>query len=93
MKILLKSTLASAGLLALAACGGNADDRAAENIEEMTENRVDALETQADQAGNDQVHDMLEHKADEVEDRGEAAADKADDDDDARVEQQFANQM
>jgi hypothetical protein len=92
MKILLKAASA-AGLLALAACGGNADDQAAENIEAMTENKSDALEAQADAAGNDQVHDALEAQADNVEDMGEDAADKADDNDDARVEGQVANQM
>jgi hypothetical protein len=95
MKILLKAT-AIAGLLALGACGKNADDQAAENIEAMTENRVDAIENQADAAaaaGNDQLHDSLEAQADNVEDRGDAMADKADDDDDARVEAQAKNTL
>lgn len=95
MKILLKAT-AIAGLLALGACGNNADDQAAANIEAMTDNKVDALENQADAAeaaGNDQLHDALEAQADNVEDRGDAAADKADDDDDARVEDQVKNTL
>jgi len=96
MKILLKATVAAAGLLALGACGQNADDQAATNIEAAAENQSDALENQADAAaaaGNDQLHDSLEAQADNVEDRGEAAADKADHDDDARVEQHVANHM
>ena len=95
MKILLKATVV-AGLLALGACGQNADDQAAENIEAAAENQADVLENQADAAaaaGNDQLHDALEAQADNVEDRGEAAADKADHDDDARVEQHVANHM
>ena len=95
MKTLLKAA-SLAGLLALAACGGNADDQAASNIEAMGENRADALDDQADAAraaGNDQLHDTLEHQSDNVEDVAEDAADKADDNDDARVEQQVANQM
>lgn len=83
----------AAGLLLLAACGGNADDRAADNIEAMTENRADALEAQADATGNEQLSDALEDRADNVEAMGEDAADRADDDDDARVENQVANAM
>ncbi|UZK65503.1 hypothetical protein [Sphingomonas sp. M1-B02] len=95
MKILLKAASA-ATLLALAACGNNADDQAADNIEAMAENRADALESQADAAraaGNDQLHDSLEAQADNVEDMGEREADRADDSDDARVEGQVANRM
>ncbi len=95
MKILLKATMV-AGLLALGACGKNADDQAAANIEAVADNQSDALENQADAAaaaGNDQLHDLLEAQADNVEDRGDAAADKADDDDDARVEDQVKNTL
>ena len=91
MKIAIKA-LGAAGLLALAACGG-ADDQAADNIEAMTENRADALEDQADTAGNEQVEDALEDQADNVRDMGDDAAEKADDDDDARIENQVANAM
>ena len=92
MKTILKAT-GVAALLMLGACGGNADDKAADNIEAMTENRADALDTQADATGNEQVSDMLEDRADNVRDMGDDAADKADDNDDARVEQQVKNQM
>lgn len=83
----------AAGLLALTACGGDADDQVAENIEAAGENQADALEAQADATSNDQVHDALEAQADNIEDAAEAAADRADDNDDARVENQVANQM
>lgn len=92
MKLVIKS-LGAAGLLTLAACGGNADDKAAENIEAMTENRADQLEAQADAAGNSQVEDALEDRAENVSEMGEEAAEKADDTDDARVENQVANAM
>ena len=92
MKIAIKG-LGAAGLLALAACGGNADDKAANNIEAMTENRADALEDQADVTPNAQVEDALEDRADNVRDMGEDAADRADDNDDARIENQVANAM
>lgn len=77
----------------LTACGGNADDRAAENIENMTENRADALEAQADAATNGQVEEALEDRAENVRDMGEEAAERADDNDDARVEGQVANAL
>ena len=78
-----------AGLLALAACGGNADDRAAENIEAAADTRADALEDQADATGNDALEEALEDRAEGVRDVGEDAAEKADDNDDARVEEQI----
>jgi hypothetical protein len=92
MKTALKLAGAAA-LLSLGACGGNADDKAAENIEAMTEQRADQLEAQADASGNEQVEDALEDRAENVSDMGENAAEKADDDDDARVEGQVANAM
>ncbi|WP_375403790.1 hypothetical protein [uncultured Sphingomonas sp.] len=92
MKIVMKA-VSAAGLLALAACGGGADDKAADNIEAMTENRADALEEQADATSNGQVEDALEDRAENVRDMGEDAADRADDKDDARVENQVANAM
>lgn len=92
MKTILKAASA-AGLLALAACGGNADDQAADNIEAMTENRADALEDQADLATNEQVEDALDDNAAAIREMGEDKADEADDHDDARVEAQVANSM
>jgi hypothetical protein len=84
--------IAAATLALLTACGGNADDKAAENISEMTENKADALEEQADNASG-ATEDALEDKADQVREAGEDAADKADDNDDPRVENQVANQI
>lgn len=91
MKLIVQA-LGAASLFALAACGGNADDKAAENIEAAAENQADALEAQADNTTNEVQADALEDKADNIEDAGEAAAEKADDNDDPRVENQI-NQM
>ncbi len=85
MKFLMKAA-AGAGLLALAACGGDADDRAAANVEAAAENQADALEQQADMAPNETMEDSLERQADNVEEAGEAKADAIDDNDDARLE-------
>jgi hypothetical protein len=91
MRIAIKA-LGAAGLLALAACGGGADDKAADNIEAMTENRADALEEAADNTSG-ATEDALEDQAENVRDMGEDAADQADDKDDARIENQVANAM
>ncbi len=92
MKTILKAT-GMAGLLLLGACGGNADDKAADNIETMTENRADALEDQADLTSNEQVEDALEDRADNVREMGDDAADKADDSDNAQVEEAVKNAL
>lgn len=89
----MRSTITIAGaaaLLALAGCSGNADDRAAENIEAAADARADNLEDQADLTGNETAEDALEDRADNVREVGEDAAEKADDSDDARVEGQVA---
>ena len=54
MKILLRSALA-AGVLALTACGGGADDQAAENVEAAADNQADMLEAQADNTTNSRL--------------------------------------
>lgn len=92
MKTMMTAT-GLAALMLLGACGGNADDKAADNIEAMTENKADALEDQADMTSNAQVSDALEQQADNVREMGEDAADKADDDDNAQVEQAVKNAM
>jgi hypothetical protein len=91
MKIIVLA-LAASSLFALPACGGNADDKAAENVEAAAENKADMLEAQADNASGAQA-DALEAQADNVEDMGEAAADKADDNDDASIANNAMNQM
>ncbi|MCW3834565.1 hypothetical protein ACFQ1E_04145 [Sphingomonas canadensis] len=85
MKLLIKAA-GAAGLLTLAACGGGADDRAAQNVEANAEAMSDALEAQADATNNSVLAEMLEDKADNVEDAGEARAREIDAKDDARLE-------
>lgn len=86
MKSILKTAMAGAGLMALAACGGGADDKAADNIEAAAENRADALEDLADNTTNETLADSLEAQADNAEDAGKAKADAIDDADDPRLE-------
>jgi len=90
MKLLTKA-LGAASLVALAACGGGADDRAQENIEAAADNRADALEARADNATNEVVEVRLEDQAEAVRDSGEEMGERADDRDDARVENQVRN--
>jgi len=75
---------ATAGLAALAACGGQGDDAAGEAVQEEYEAAADVVEEQADTAeaaGNEVLADQLEEKADAIEETGEAkeeAIDEAD---------------
>ncbi|ODP35989.1 hypothetical protein [Sphingomonas turrisvirgatae] len=85
MKVLMKAT-AVAGFLALAACGGNADDQAAANVEAAADNQADQLDAMADNATNETMEDSLERQADQVREAGEDKADAIDDNDDARLE-------
>ena len=86
MKSILKTAMAGAGLMALAACGGNADDRAAANLEAAARHQADALQDLAHNPTTKTPEDSPEGQADNVEDGGEAKADAIDDADDARLE-------
>lgn len=88
MKSILKTAMAGAGLIALAACGGGADDKAADNVEAAAENQADALEAMADNTTNETLAESLEAQAENVQDAGEAKADAIDRNDDARLENQ-----
>jgi basic membrane lipoprotein Med (substrate-binding protein (PBP1-ABC) superfamily) len=93
MKTMIKAATAAAAMLALAACGGNADDKAADNIQDMTENKAGVLEDMADNSATDQGEERLEDQAENVQELGEEKAEQADDNDDARVENEVANQL
>ena len=79
MKLLIQSA-ATAGLLLLAACGGNTPaENAAENIRDASENQADMLDAQAYNATNEVVESGLENKAEAVRDAGENRADAVED--------------
>lgn len=80
MKFMLKAAV-GAGLLALAACGGQGDDTAGDNVADSADAVADNLEEAADNTTNEVVEDRLEDKADAVREEGEAkeeAIDNAD---------------
>ncbi len=70
--------LAGAALLTLAACGGNGDDAAAENVEQAFENTAQQLDNAAENASGAQ-EERLEDEAEVMRETGEAAADAIDD--------------
>jgi UDP-N-acetylmuramyl tripeptide synthase len=80
MKMISKA-LAGAAFLALAACGGQGDDTAGDNVAQAYENQADQLEMMADNTTNEMQADSLENQADQLEETGEAkeeAIDRAD---------------
>jgi len=64
--------------LALAACGGQGDDAAAENVEQAFENSAEQLEQAAENASG-ATEERLEDEAEVMRETGEAAADAIDD--------------
>jgi ABC-type glycerol-3-phosphate transport system substrate-binding protein len=80
MKTFSKALLASGAMLALAACGGTADDAAGDNVAYAAENQADAMEEMADNATG-ATEDALENQAEAVRDAGEAKEEAIDDTD------------
>ncbi len=68
----------AAGFIALAACGGKGDDKAAEEVEQAFENKAEALDQAAENATG-AVEERLEDEAEIYRRTGEAAAEAVDD--------------
>lgn len=74
----LAKLLIGTALLALAACGGQSDDSAAENVEQAFENQAEQLERAAENASG-ATQERLEDEAEVMRRTGEAAAEAIDD--------------
>jgi len=75
----ISTALAGAAFLALAACGGQGDDAAGENVQENYENQAEQLEDLADNTTNEVQSDALENQADQLEETGAAKEEAIDD--------------
>ena len=80
MKFTLKAAL-GAGLLSLAACGGQGDDSLGENVQENAEAQADNVEAMAENASNESQEDALESNASDIREKGEEAEEAIDDSD------------
>lgn len=71
--------LLGSAFFALAACGGQGDDAAGDNVADAYEAEADNLEAMADNATTEAQEENLEQQADAVEDTGEAKEEAIDD--------------
>lgn len=70
--------LVGAAALALAACGGQGDDAAGDNVEQNYDNMADNLDAMADETANGMAEDSLENQADALREEGDAKEDAID---------------
>lgn len=70
-----------AGLLALAACGGQGDDSLGDNAADAADAQADNLEAIADNMSNETAAENLEDQADAIRETGEAKEEAIDESD------------
>ncbi|WP_106640779.1 hypothetical protein [Allosphingosinicella vermicomposti] len=78
MKMISKA-LVGAAFLALAACGGQGDDAAGDNIADAYDNQADQLDAMAENTTNEVREESLENQADALRETGEAKEEAVDD--------------
>jgi hypothetical protein len=78
MRLLLKSAI-GAGLLAVAACGGQGDDALGDNAADAADAQADVLDQKADNATSEVQEDSLEAQADALREQGEGKEEAIDD--------------
>jgi ABC-type glycerol-3-phosphate transport system substrate-binding protein len=76
----LSFAVVGAAALALAACGGQGDDAAGENVQENLEAQAESLDAAADNATGAEAA-ALENQADALEEQGERAEEAIDESD------------
>ncbi|HEX8064093.1 MAG TPA: hypothetical protein VF535_12880 [Allosphingosinicella sp.] len=78
MKFTLKAAL-GAGLLALAACGGQGDDSLGDNVADNADAVAANIEAVTENSGNEAIEEAGEDKAEAVREAGEAKEEAIDD--------------